>query len=182
MKKLVKFFAFLALVIGLTGCTFVNTGIEITSANNVRTIKERETLQLEAKVYPTSASQDVEWSTSDALVATVDDNGLVTGVSEGNVNIYATSKENTEMKQKFALIVERGDKLVINPESITISAANNITTVKQGTTISLSASVLPQEASQVVVWSSSDETIAKVTRGTVKGYKDRKSTRLNSSH
>ena len=86
-----------------------------------------------------------------------------------------TEKELEEGAIK-GLVNSLGDKYSVAPTSVSISAIDNITTVKAGETISLSASVLPQEANQVVVWSSSDETVAKVTRGTVKGLKEGKVT------
>ena len=179
MKKILKFFTFVALVLGLVSCGDTNNtpiGITISSTNNVRIIQEHETLQLEAKVYPDNAVQEVLWSTSNENIATVNDEGLVTAISAGNVNVIAKAKENVEISQKFALIVEIGEEIVINPESITISSADNITTLKAGTSLELSASVLPKEASQSVIWSSSDESIAKVTRGVVKGIKEGKVT------
>ena len=173
MKKILKFFTFLVLVLGLVNCgSNTPVGITISSDNNVRVIQERETLQLQAKVYPEKANQDVLWSTSDENIATINENGLVTGVSIGKVNIIAKSKENEQISQKFPLFVEMGEEVVVNPESISISSPDNVTTLKAGTTLELSASVLPSEASQSVLWSSSDETIAKVTRGVVKGIKE----------
>ena len=84
MKKILKFFTFLALVLGLVSCSSEPVGITISSANNVRVIKEHETLQLEAKVYLKNANQEVLWSSSDENIATINDNGLVTGVDEEN--------------------------------------------------------------------------------------------------
>lgn len=176
MKKILKFFTFLALVLGLVSCSNTPVGITITSANNVREIEQHGTLQLTAQVHPKGAKQDVLWSSSDETVATVNDNGLVTGVSMGFVNIIASLKENEQISQKFALIVELGEEVVVNPESVTIASKDNLTSLKAGTTLELSATVLPKEASQLVMWTSSDETIAKVTRGVVKGIKEGKVT------
>ena len=48
-------------------------------------------LQLTVTVMPTNAtSQDVIWSTSDNLVATVDSTGQVTGISAGTAIITVT--------------------------------------------------------------------------------------------
>ena len=66
-------------------------GVEVTSENDVTTIKEEQTLQLTAVVYPENANQSVVWSSSDNLVATVSETGLVTGVSRGQVVITAAS-------------------------------------------------------------------------------------------
>ena len=196
MKGILKFFTFSALVLGLMSCNNNNVGsstsnsnsvssnstssivtpaplgITISSANNERVVKENETLQLEAKVYPVNAKQDVLWSSSDENIATIDKNGLVTGVSVGMVNIIAKAQEDEQISQEFTLVVEIGEEVVVNPESITISSPNDVRSLMAGTTLELSASVLPAEASQSIVWSSSDETVAKVTRGVVRGIKE----------
>lgn len=148
-------------------------GIAISSANDVRSIQVEQTLQLTAKVYPTNAVQNVTWSTSDSSIATVDSNGVVTGVAAGNVNIIATSTADSTISQSFALIIEEKVPEVILPESISLTSTGNVTTFKAGETLELTAVVYPVEASQSVTWNSSDETIAKVSRsGVVTGLKE----------
>lgn len=147
-------------------------GIEITSTNGVSTIKVDETLQLNVKVYPETANQNVVWSSSDESIATVSTTGLVTGVKVGNVKIVATSSVDANIKQEFALIIEAKADVYVAPESIAISVAGNATSLKAGENLELTAVVLPQGASQAVTWSSSDDTIATVRRGTVTGLKE----------
>ncbi|MBQ9557468.1 MAG: Ig-like domain-containing protein, partial [Clostridia bacterium] len=56
------------------------------------TVETGSTLALAATVLPANASyKDVAWTSSDAAVATVDANGVVTGVAEGSVTITATA-------------------------------------------------------------------------------------------
>lgn len=147
-------------------------GIEITSTNGVSTIKVDETLQLNAKVYPETADQSVVWSSSDDSVASVNTTGLVTGVKVGTVKIIATSSVDANVRQEFALIIEEKEEVYVAPESITISVAGNAISLKAGEALELTAVVLPQGASQAVTWSSSDETVATVRRGTVTGLKE----------
>ncbi len=53
------------------------------------------TAQLTANVRPSNVLNDsVTWTTSDSSIATVDQNGLVTGISAGTVEITVTSNEN----------------------------------------------------------------------------------------
>ena len=61
--------------------------ITITAAENKKTLIVGETVQLSADV------EGVKWESSDAAVATVADNGLVSAVKAGSVTIKAT-KEN----------------------------------------------------------------------------------------
>lgn len=147
-------------------------GIEITSTNGVSTIKVEETLQLNAKVYPETADQSVVWSSSDDSVASVNTTGLVTGVKVGTVKIIATSTIDANVRQEFALIIEEKEEVNVAPESIAISVAGNATSLKAGENLELTAVVLPQGASQSVTWSSSDDSIASVRRGTVTGLKE----------
>lgn len=180
MKKLFLFIALLMGTLVITSCDN-NTqnpgdqvveieGIVISSAQNVRTIKEGETLQLSAKVYPLEAEQAVTWSTSDANIATVSESGLVTAVKQGNVDIIATSVTDTTVTQKFALVIEQGEEVEVRPESVEIIAST--TTCKVGEKITLSAKVNPQEANQAVNWESSDVTVATVSRGEVTALKE----------
>ena len=67
-------------------------------------IKEGETVQLKATVNPEGADQEVEWTSSDSDIATVDANGLVTAIKHGTVYISVRSKTYTD---KFAVL--RGD-------------------------------------------------------------------------
>ena len=50
------------------------------------------TLQLEAKVTPSDASQEVVWTSSNDYIASVDENGLVKAYNNGTVTITATSR------------------------------------------------------------------------------------------
>ena len=176
MKKLLVFVCVLVFALFVCGCgeTPATTidGIAITSEGNVRTIKVGETLQLVAKVFPETADQSVLWASSKAEVATVSENGLVTAVSEGNVDIKATSKVDETISQSFSLIIEKAAEVVIEPTSVTITAQDNITTCKAGEKIYLTATVLPAEANQSVTWTSENSEIATVSRGEVSTLKE----------
>ena len=77
--------------------------------------------QLSAYVLPELAPQDVDWSSSDATVATVDENGLVTGKVAGQVFITATSK--TDSTKSVSVLFEvkaapprpTNNKILIDP-------------------------------------------------------------------
>lgn len=53
-------------------------------------IYEKDTLQMEARVLPTTYDPGLIWSSSDPSVATVDERGVVTGVQAGTAVITAT--------------------------------------------------------------------------------------------
>ena len=147
-------------------------GIVITSQGDVRSIKVGESLQLKAVVAPKGADQSVEWQSSDDEIATVNEEGLVTAIKVGKVNIIATSKVNEEISQSFALIIEKADVVIVEPESIKINESSDTITCKAGEKITLSAIVLPEEASQAITWSSDNQEVATVSRGEVTTLKE----------
>ena len=80
------------------------------------------TLQLNADVYPANATnQEVKWTTSDASIATVDQNGLVTIVGFDNsylldgVTITATAKDGSNKRDKCHISVWNANDI---PEDI----------------------------------------------------------------
>lgn len=102
--------------------TIAVTGVTITSANNVRSIKEGETLQLTATVLPEGANQGVTWTSSSETNATVSNTGLVTAVKAGNVTITATSTADTTKSATFSLVIEKGEDPL--PTAITVTASS----------------------------------------------------------
>ena len=135
------------------------------------TIDVEQTVTLSATVTPEDASdKTVAWSSSDTAIATVDESGKVTGVKEGKATITAKSGEKTATCEVTV------QKKVIAVESITLNASE-INLVK-GSTATLSATVLPENATdKTVAWSSSDSTIATVDEnGKVTGLEEGKAT------
>ncbi len=64
------------------------------------------TAQLVANVRPSNvADSSVTWTSSDPSIATVDQNGLVTGISAGTVEIIVTSNENPAISNTCVLTV-----------------------------------------------------------------------------
>ncbi|MFS4493972.1 PQQ-dependent sugar dehydrogenase [Maribacter sp. 2308TA10-17] len=58
------------------------------------TLSESQTAMLNPTIVPSGASdQSVSWSSSDAAIASVDTNGLVTGISEGTATITVTTND-----------------------------------------------------------------------------------------
>ena len=139
------------------------TGITISETAAVIAIGEE--YQLSAMVLPPQATQSVTWESSDNSIATVDENGLVSAISDGDVTITVTSVEGGFTAQCEIEI------MAVRPTGITISETD--ITVPYKRTYQLSATVLPEEASQKVRWSSSDESIATVDEnGVVSGVSE----------
>ena len=62
-------------------------------------------ITLSAMVLPSSSSQEVTWSSSNTAIASVDEDGVVLGVSAGQVSITARSVVDTNISQSFTVVV-----------------------------------------------------------------------------
>lgn len=133
--------------------------VAITAADDATEVQATGTLQLSAVVNPSAANQEVVWSTEKAEIATVDETGLVTGVSVGITKIYATAK-GTDVKGEFSLTVTDAPSVPV--ESIAITAEEGKTGADIGETVQLSTTVLPDNSLQTVTWTSSNDDIATV--------------------
>ena len=123
------------------------------------TVSVGGTVQLNATVEPEDAeNKSVTWESSDETVATVDENGLVTGKSAGSATVTVRTVDGGYTAQ-CSVIVE-GEEIVavtgvrLDYEDITVDV---------GGTWQLNATVEPEDAeNKSVTWESSDETVATV--------------------
>lgn len=94
------------------------TGVTLDKTNEE--LKVGATLQLTATVAPENADvKDVEWSTSDAKIATVSATGLVTAVAKGEATITVTTKDGGKTATCKVKVVEEEqgiENLIANPE------------------------------------------------------------------
>ncbi|MBQ8216582.1 MAG: Ig domain-containing protein, partial [Oscillospiraceae bacterium] len=134
--------------------------IDVTGADSVLVGK---TAQLTATVSPKYKDEiTVNWTSSDTKIATVDANGVVTGVANGPVRITATASDDNRITASKEITVKAPDLTVSGPGTVAV-----------GKTITLTAKVGPDEVTdKTVTWKSSDETIATVDKdGKVTGKK-----------
>ncbi|MFQ7035289.1 MAG: Ig-like domain-containing protein [Candidatus Borkfalkia sp.] len=71
-------------------------------------LSEQTEYQLSVTVLPASASQEIEYTSADTSIATVDENGLVAFLKAGMVTIRAASKENREIFAETRFSVSEG--------------------------------------------------------------------------
>ena len=116
-----------------------------------------ESLVLEAEVTPANATiQGVVWSSDREDNATVDENGVVYGVSKGEAMITARAADGSGRYATYTVTVRQ------QPESITLS--KEVISLKKGNYVNLTANVLPTTTdNKSVTWYSSDESVAKVS-------------------
>lgn len=113
-----------------------------------------ETIHLTATVTPESIQLPVTWTSTNTDIATVDEQGVVTGIAAGNVIIMAQAGGMTD-----DCIVSVVGKPV---ESVLLS--QDRIEINEGETRTITATVLPENAdNKIVYWSSSDERIASVS-------------------
>ena len=113
-------------------------------------------LQLTVTYAPETASvKAVTWSSANERIATVDDNGVVTGMSRGQTTIRATAADGSGKTASFEVTVRQ------QPTSIQLTSSTD--TINVGTNLTVRANVLPENTNdKSVVWNSSDESVAKV--------------------
>ena len=91
------------LTITITKPTVPATGISIEP--NSATVERGKTTQLTATLTPSNSTDTVEWSSDNEDIATVDENGLVTGVKEGEAIITAKVKDNDNLSATCTVTV-----------------------------------------------------------------------------
>ena len=127
-----------------------------------------ETRQLTITFIPdyTTDPKDTTWSSSDESVATVDENGVVTAISEGIATITAINANGTMDECKVTVSIPR-----VPAESLSLTSSSEkdfaIINVEQQDT--LLATYGPENTTDRLSWSSSDESIATVQDGVVTG-------------
>ena len=123
-----------------------------------------EQVTVRAAVMPEDASiPQVAWSSADESIATVSADGTVTGIRRGNTRLTASATDGSGVRASFSI------KVVQKPEEIQLDRTE--LTVDVGRNIMLKATVLPKNTDdKKVVWTSTDENVAKVNpQGRVTG-------------
>ena len=124
-----------------------------------------ETVKLAYSMQPADITfRQVQWSSSNPVVATVADDGTVTAVSGAGIGYSMISISPVGMFSGSGVIstlkVRVSDEL-IKTTSITVDLSSS--EVYAGETVQAIATILPAEATyRTVKWSSSDESVAKV--------------------
>ncbi len=141
-----------AATVSVTGVTLEPTSLSLFTG---------DTAPLTATVQPSDATnQNVTWESSNTEVATVDANGKVTAVGEGNATITVTTVDGSKTATCIVTVTVPVTGVKLNKETLELFTDGSET---------LTATVEPGNATNKnVTWSSSDETIATVdNNGTV---------------
>lgn len=130
-----------------------------------------DTLQFNATCDPASGNQAVTWSTSNANIATIDENGLLTAVSvttkdvkvadfKANggalITVIATSTTDTSMEARKQILV------TADPATSVEIEGNTQEQYDENAKVQLSAKITPDSAYDYVTWTSSNTAKATV--------------------
>lgn len=131
-----------------------------------------EMMRLEVELYPENASERaLVWNSLSPDILTVDNDGTITPLSEGEAIVTVSSKENPEILASIKITVtpER-EAPAISLEKIVLTLEENIFYV--GELVEVGAKLYPEGASGSILWYSSDEEVATVSQsGIVKLHK-----------
>ena len=128
--------------------------VEIQKSTSSTKVKAGETLQLQANCFPEDADlKDLKWSTDNALIAVVDENGLLTGKKAGICYIKAAYSE--QVFDEVMVVVEpvSATSVKLEPEELTLSCGQRTT---------LKVVLYPEHATDQLLWTSSDLDVVKI--------------------
>ncbi|MCI7327748.1 MAG: S8 family serine peptidase [Hornefia butyriciproducens] len=139
----------------------------ITQKLKEATVTAGDDICLEYRVLPATSLSRVTWSSSDASVASVDQNGRVTGNTAGTVTV--TAKTDNGKTAACEVTVNKA----VPVESVTVSSKELPSSheLAVGDSVYLKARIMPGNASnKEIYWKSDNESVATVDEsGTVEG-------------
>ena len=132
------------------------TGVKLDNKSVILDLNGKNTIQLNATPIPNNANKNtkMKWTSKKKTVATVTQDGMVTGKAVGNSTIMAASKNG-----------KSAECLVVCQAKITGITVNPVTAVIQiGETTQLTATITPNTVTEKITWKSSNTDVAKVNR------------------
>lgn len=122
-----------------------------------------KSVQLSAGISMGKSAGLFTWNSANDQTATVNSNGLVTGVAPGKVKITATDQETQ---------LSASAEVTVNPVAVqSVTITPDSTSVEKGKSVNLKANIQPSNATnKAVTWSSKNEDKATVNQsGNVTG-------------
>ncbi|GFR80783.1 Ig domain protein group 2 domain protein [Elysia marginata] len=148
------------------GTTTPKIAVTGVSLNSVSDLERGKTKQLTANVTPSNASDKTikSWSSNKPGIATVDPNGLVTGVSAGTATITVTTNDGNKTATATVTVIATQPgtttpKIAVTGVSL---SPNSVSNLEKGKTQQLTANVTPSNATDKTIksWSSNNKRVA----------------------
>jgi uncharacterized protein YjdB len=147
-----------------SGSSVAVTGIKLNKSSITIGVGESQTLV--ATIEPSNATnKNVNWTSNDTSIATVDETGKVTGKGVGNATIIATTAEGGKKATCSVKVNPSSSSVAVTGVSLDRTSLN----LSVGESATLMATVTPSNASnKEVTWSSDQTSVATVdARGKV---------------
>lgn len=124
-KTIAIFFVLLFAAVGILNVTVSAAGAEKAADGSIGhalilesehlTVNKRKKIQMTATVTNVDVQPQITWSSSDEGIATVDENGVVKGISVGEAIIFATAEVDGKVLQgEFSINVVSSSNLIRN--------------------------------------------------------------------
>ena len=128
------------------------------------------TWQAEVTVLPeNAANKELKWKSSNEKVATVDENGLITGHKKGNCKITATATDGSKKKAAITVQVKNFEVVITKPGVVPVNFdttdANTESVLQIGSRVIRSAYVRTVKYVNGVVESAGDRMLRAVKAG-----------------
>lgn len=114
-----------------------------------------ETLEVGAATLPEKAENVLDYTSTNPGVATVDPNGTINAVADGQTTIVIAATDESGITTSFDVIVRK-------PDVSAITLDQSAVTLSVGSSTTLRATVEPALANQAVEWASSNPAVATV--------------------
>ncbi len=123
-------------------------------SSTVKAIDVGESVQLTPTVLPANAEYTLTWSISDKYVATISQDGLLTGKSAGVADLKVKADNGVYAMLRVVVSEPKPTSVSISPSSVTLT---------EGGSRYLTVTVYPSTASQSVSWSSSNSSVVSIS-------------------
>ena len=118
----------------ITVCAEDNSGVTasvevkvVTPVNKIITSEQKLTLapdtmwELDWTVEPEEAEiKDIEWTSNNEKVATIDDNGVISAHAVGNCKITGTAKDGSKVKASIDVKVKKHEIVILTPGAVEV--------------------------------------------------------------
>ena len=172
MKNIRSILAFLIASLSfLSGCQETEVEeVKVSLNKSVLTLSKGQTEQLTPTITPSTAKVDLRWSSADKAIATVSNDGDVTGVAAGETVITVSAGE-ASATCKVTVKPTAVEEVILDKESAEMTIGDKLT---------LNVSILPADADDAAVtWKSLNETVASVdSKGVVEALQEGSATIL----